>query len=178
MVRVRALGCMRTCIRIQGDPLGALYFYLRARKPVARGAHEAERRAIEAALTSLLNKPNDARREVGMNAADDAEAARQVAIVDTATGVFLQYGFKKTTMEDIARTVGISRQALYLDFPTKETGRDLAHPRGNANGGQCGARQRGSRYRRAPVSPELDAPKVRRIKAALTHPMGARKEPS
>ncbi|CDX58003.1 conserved hypothetical protein [Mesorhizobium plurifarium] len=40
--------------RIQGDPIGALYFYFRARKPVARGAHEAERRAIEAALTSNL----------------------------------------------------------------------------------------------------------------------------
>ena len=47
--------------RIQGDPIGALHFYLRARKPIARGAHEAERRAIEAALTSLLKKPDDAR---------------------------------------------------------------------------------------------------------------------
>lgn len=55
-----------------------------------------------------------------MNMANDAEAARQVEIVDAATGIFLRYGFKKTTMEDIARTVGISRQALYLYFPTKE----------------------------------------------------------
>ncbi|SNT27480.1 hypothetical protein [Sphingopyxis indica] len=47
--------------RIQGDPFGALYFYLRARKPIGRGAHELERRAIEAALTSLLKKPDDAR---------------------------------------------------------------------------------------------------------------------
>jgi hypothetical protein len=47
--------------RIQRDPIGAIYFYLRARKPIARGAHEAERRAIEAALTSLLKKPDDAR---------------------------------------------------------------------------------------------------------------------
>ncbi|WP_018268611.1 TetR/AcrR family transcriptional regulator [Methylosinus sp. LW4] len=51
---------------------------------------------------------------------NDAETARQVAIIDAATGIFLRYGFKKTTMEDIARTVGISRQALYLYFPTKE----------------------------------------------------------
>lgn len=55
-----------------------------------------------------------------MSAANDSEAARQTAIVDAATGIFLRYGFKKTTMEDIARTVGISRQALYLHFPTKE----------------------------------------------------------
>lgn len=55
-----------------------------------------------------------------MNAANDADAARQVAIVDAATSIFLRYGFKKTTMEDIARKVGISRQALYLYFQTKE----------------------------------------------------------
>lgn len=55
-----------------------------------------------------------------MNVANDPEAARQVEIVEAATGIFLRYGFKKTAMEDIARAVGISRQALYLYFPTKE----------------------------------------------------------
>src|SRR3546814_5896731 len=57
---------------------------------------------------------------MGMNVANDPEAARQVEIVEAATGIFLRYGFKKTAMEDIARAVGISRQALYLYFPTKE----------------------------------------------------------
>ncbi len=55
-----------------------------------------------------------------MRTDNDAETDRQVAIVDAAIGIFLRYGYKKATMEDIARTVGISRQALYLHFPTKE----------------------------------------------------------
>ena len=34
--------------------------------------------------------------------------------------VFLRYGYKKTTMGDIAKAAGISRPALYLIFPSKE----------------------------------------------------------
>lgn len=34
--------------------------------------------------------------------------------------VFLRHGYRKVTMEDIARGVGISRPALYLVFPGKE----------------------------------------------------------
>jgi AcrR family transcriptional regulator len=37
-----------------------------------------------------------------------------------ARGVFLRYGFKKTSMDDVARAAGLSRQAVYLYFPTKE----------------------------------------------------------
>lgn len=50
----------------------------------------------------------------------NTEATRLAAIVEAATGIFLRYGFKKTTMDDVARAVGISRQGLYLYFPTKE----------------------------------------------------------
>ena len=46
--------------------------------------------------------------------------ARKGAILDAATGVFLRYGFKKTSMEDLARAAGLSRQGLYLHFATKE----------------------------------------------------------
>jgi len=56
-----------------------------------------------------------------MNDASDSGAARQATIVEAATGIFLRYGFKKTSMDDIARAVGISRQALYLYFQTKES---------------------------------------------------------
>lgn len=45
---------------------------------------------------------------------------RRAAIIEAATRVFLRYGFKKTSMEDLARAAGISRQGLYLHFPTKE----------------------------------------------------------
>jgi AcrR family transcriptional regulator len=41
-------------------------------------------------------------------------------ILDEASRLFLHYGFKKTTMDDIARRVGISKGALYLHFDSKE----------------------------------------------------------
>ena len=34
--------------------------------------------------------------------------------------MFLRYGFKKTSMDDLARAAGLSRQGLYLHFATKE----------------------------------------------------------
>jgi AcrR family transcriptional regulator len=46
--------------------------------------------------------------------------ARRLAILEAATGVFLRYGFKKTSMDDLARAAGLSRQGLYLHFATKE----------------------------------------------------------
>jgi len=45
--------------------------------------------------------------------------ARQ-QVLDEASRLFLQYGFKKTTMDEIARRVGISKGALYLHFESKE----------------------------------------------------------
>jgi AcrR family transcriptional regulator len=53
-------------------------------------------------------------------AASEAAKARRAAIVAAAAGVFLRYGFKKTSMDDLARAAGLSRQGLYLHFPTKE----------------------------------------------------------
>jgi len=45
---------------------------------------------------------------------------RKVEILEGAIGIFLKYGFKKTSMDDVAKSVSISRQALYLHFSTKE----------------------------------------------------------
>jgi AcrR family transcriptional regulator len=42
------------------------------------------------------------------------------AILMAATATFLRYGFKKTSMDDVAQTAGISRQGLYLYFETKD----------------------------------------------------------
>ncbi len=50
----------------------------------------------------------------------DQGAARRAAIVEAAMAVFMRYGFKKTSMDDLARAAGISRQGLYLHFATKE----------------------------------------------------------
>jgi AcrR family transcriptional regulator len=42
------------------------------------------------------------------------------AILVAATTAFLRYGFKKTSMDDVARAAGVSRQGLYLYFETKD----------------------------------------------------------
>ncbi len=46
-------------------------------------------------------------------------ADRRDAILDAAYEVFIAYGFRKTSMDDIARAAGISRPALYLGFRNK-----------------------------------------------------------
>ncbi|MGB0440168.1 MAG: TetR/AcrR family transcriptional regulator [Paracoccaceae bacterium] len=42
------------------------------------------------------------------------------AIMAAAFGVFVQYGYKRTSMEDIAQAAQMSRPALYLHFRNKE----------------------------------------------------------
>lgn len=44
---------------------------------------------------------------------------RRKTILEAAKSVFLAYGFKRTTMADIADAAGISRPALYLEFKNK-----------------------------------------------------------
>jgi AcrR family transcriptional regulator len=46
--------------------------------------------------------------------------ARQGAVLDAAAGVFARYGFRKASMEEVARAAGVSRQGLYLQFASKE----------------------------------------------------------
>jgi AcrR family transcriptional regulator len=46
--------------------------------------------------------------------------AKREAIYEAAATVFAQYGFRRTTMNDIAQAAGISRPALYLMFDNKE----------------------------------------------------------
>lgn len=47
-------------------------------------------------------------------------ADRQDMILDAAFHAFATYGFRRTTMDDIARGVGISRSALYLHYRNKD----------------------------------------------------------
>src|SRR3979409_1734621 len=47
-------------------------------------------------------------------------SAQREAILVAATAAFLRYGFKKTSMDDVARAAGVSRQGLYLYFDTKD----------------------------------------------------------
>jgi len=43
-----------------------------------------------------------------------------VRVLEAARTVFLRYGFRRVTMQDIADEAGMSRPALYLVFPNKE----------------------------------------------------------
>jgi AcrR family transcriptional regulator len=45
---------------------------------------------------------------------------RLSAVLDAAVGVFARFGYRKTSMEDVARAAGVSRQGLYLSFANKE----------------------------------------------------------
>jgi AcrR family transcriptional regulator len=46
--------------------------------------------------------------------------SRQAALLDAAVAVFARYGYRKTSMEEVARAAGVSRQGLYLQFANKE----------------------------------------------------------
>lgn len=48
------------------------------------------------------------------------EAKNVEKIVVEAKKVFLRYGFRRTTMADLAKAAQMSRPALYLAFPSKE----------------------------------------------------------
>ncbi len=45
---------------------------------------------------------------------------KQKAILESAWQTFATYGFRKTSMDDIARGAGMSRPALYLHYRNKE----------------------------------------------------------
>jgi AcrR family transcriptional regulator len=76
------------------------------------------------ARTSPVPAPDDVRRR---------------HLLDVALATFLRFGFRKTSMEEVARAAGMSRQGLYLHFATKDdlfgevvrhglaTGLDAAH---------------------------------------------------
>ncbi|NKB33220.1 MAG: TetR family transcriptional regulator [Pseudomonadales bacterium] len=46
--------------------------------------------------------------------------AKKDTVFEAASTVFAQYGYRRTTMNDIAQAAGISRPALYLVFDNKE----------------------------------------------------------
>ncbi len=49
-----------------------------------------------------------------------ARPPRQAAILAAAVKVFFQFGYRKTSMEDVAAAAQVSRQTLYLQFHDKE----------------------------------------------------------
>ena len=51
---------------------------------------------------------------------EEATAARRSRVLDAARWCFLNFGFSKTSLEDIAKRAGISRTLLYRTFKDKE----------------------------------------------------------
>ncbi|HVK74293.1 MAG TPA: TetR/AcrR family transcriptional regulator [Kofleriaceae bacterium] len=45
---------------------------------------------------------------------------RRRRLLDAALATFVRFGFRKTSMEEVARAAHLSRQGLYLHFATKE----------------------------------------------------------
>ncbi len=50
---------------------------------------------------------------------DTAESRRE-GLLEAAVSVFARYGYRKTSMDEVARAAGVSRQGLYLQFADKE----------------------------------------------------------
>ncbi|CAN5719955.1 hypothetical protein BH11MYX1_BH11MYX1_36130 [soil metagenome] len=55
-----------------------------------------------------------------MASAKERDAARRREIVQAATACFLQFGFSKTSLDDIAKAARLSRPLLYRKFANKE----------------------------------------------------------
>ncbi|MNB94324.1 putative HTH-type transcriptional regulator YfiR [compost metagenome] len=51
---------------------------------------------------------------------ENKESARLAYVLETALNIFVRYGYKKTTIEDISKAAGITRQGLYLHYKNKE----------------------------------------------------------
>jgi AcrR family transcriptional regulator len=51
---------------------------------------------------------------------EEPTESRHRALLEAAVGVFSRFGYRKTSMDDIARAADVSRQCLYLSFSNKE----------------------------------------------------------
>ncbi|WP_434422241.1 TetR/AcrR family transcriptional regulator [Nannocystis pusilla] len=58
---------------------------------------------------------------------EDRDRERRRVIVDAALACFLQFGYAKTTLEDIARRANLSRPLLYQKFSNKDAIFAAAH---------------------------------------------------
>src|SRR5271170_2107455 len=54
------------------------------------------------------------------SSSDVDEAPRRKALLEASIGVFARFGYRKTSMSDIAHAAGFSRQGLYFYYANKE----------------------------------------------------------
>ena len=52
--------------------------------------------------------------------ASSGQSNRRQRLLECASALFSRWGFDKTSVEDIARETGISKGAVYLEFPNKD----------------------------------------------------------
>jgi AcrR family transcriptional regulator len=55
-----------------------------------------------------------------MTSGEATDRSRKTAILVAAEAVFLKFGYRKTSMDDVAKAADVSRQGLYLHFANKE----------------------------------------------------------
>ena len=51
---------------------------------------------------------------------NESDEQRRRRILDAALHCFLQFGYGKTSMDDVAKKAGLSRPSLYLKFSSKD----------------------------------------------------------
>lgn len=54
------------------------------------------------------------------SAGSSVEDARRAQLMESALGVFARFGYRKASMDEVARAAKVSRQGLYLHFANKE----------------------------------------------------------
>jgi AcrR family transcriptional regulator len=72
-------------------------------------------------LTNRAEQPDgDAEHPMNAKGSRAPGSPQREAILKAAAAAFLRYGFKKTSMDDVAQAAGVSRQGLYLYFDSKD----------------------------------------------------------
>lgn len=69
----------------------------------------------ESCILARMSAPGSNIRHVG-----EHEGGRRQHILDVALLIFARYGYRKASLEDVARAAAISRPGLYLYFPSKQ----------------------------------------------------------
>jgi len=66
-------------------------------------------------ILSLMSSPRS-----DIHRAGESEGGRRQHVLDVALQIFARYGYRKASLEDVARAADISRPGLYLYFPSKQ----------------------------------------------------------
>ena len=89
-----------------------------SRPPSLRSASEAISIFLLYKLTYIVNMTILSIMSTLLN---ESDLDRRQTVIRVAAGIFVRFGYKKTSMDEVAQAVGLSRQGLYLHFPNKET---------------------------------------------------------